>query len=103
MSERGCGMNYFDNAKIFYTFSVVKKSAENSTFCKDVEKSVQRFKSSDWGEVSQFDCEQNDETVKDGDMVLGAYNTNQGRLWVIAESSNGYEYGRITVLFPSEY
>ena len=96
-------MNYFDNAKIFYTSSVVKKSAENSTFRKEVEKSVQRFKSLDWGEVSEFDCDQNDETVKEGGMVLGAYDTDQGRLWVIAESSNGYEYDRITVLFSNEY
>lgn len=96
-------MNYFDNAKIFYTSAVVEKSSDDNTFRQEVEKCVRRFNAADWGEVSEFDCEQNDETVKEGGMVLGAYNTSQGWVWIIAESSNAYEYDKITVLFPNEY
>ena len=96
-------MNYFDNAKIFYTCGVVEKSTDNNKLRQEVENCVRRFNAGDWGEVSEFDGEQNDETVKEGGMVLGAYDTSQGRVWIIAESSNAYEYDKITVLFPNEY
>lgn len=96
-------MNYFDNAKIFYTCAIVEKSTDDNKFRQAVEKCVRRFNAGDWGEVSEFDGEQNDEAVKNGDMVLGAYDTSQGRIWIIAESSNAYEYDKITVLFPNEY
>ena len=87
-------MNYFDNVKIFYTCAVVEKSSDDNKFRQEVEKCVRRFNAAG---------EQNYEAVKNGDMVLGAYNTSQGRIWIIAESSNAYEYDRVTVLFPNEY
>ena len=96
-------MNYFDNAKIFYTSAVVEKSTDDNKFRQEVEKCVRRFNAADWGEVSEFDGERNYEAVKNGDMVLGAYDTFQGRIWIIAESSNAYEYDKITVLFSNEY
>ena len=45
----------------------------------------------------------NNEAVKTFSMVLGAYNTSKGKIWIIAESSTGNEYDRLTVLFPNEY
>ena len=96
-------MNYFDNAKIFYTCGVVEKSTDDNKFRQEVEICVRRFNAADCGEVSEFDGERNYEAVKNSDMVLGAYDTSQGRIWIIAESSNAYEYDKITVLFPNEY
>ena len=94
----------FDNVKIFYTMKVALVAARDGRFRLDANDAIKQFKAQDWGILSATDKECNDEAVKNFDILLGAYETTtQGRLLLIAESSSGQEYDRLTVLFPDEY
>ena len=85
-------MSLFDNAQRFQTLGITTETINNGKFQREIYEAMRRFKSLDWGDVS--------ETFG---MVLGAYNTSKGKIWIIAESSTGNEYDRLTVLFPNEY
>lgn len=53
----------------------------------------------DWGDVDEFDRQQNDLAVKDGSRILSAYQTPAGKLWLITESDRS----ATTFLLPDEY
>ena len=58
-----------------------------------------RHLTGDWGDVDEFDRQQNDLAVKDGSRILSAYQTPAGRLWLITESDRS----ATTFLLPDEY
>ena len=64
---------------------------------------LSKFKRLDYGETSFEDKLVNDDALLHHDRVIAAYETIQGKIWVIAESENGDRYTTVTVLFPSEY
>ncbi len=96
-------MSLFDNAQRFQTLGITTETINNGKFQREIYEAMRRFKSLDWGDVSEADTESNNEAVKTFGMVLGAYNTSKGKIWIVAESSTGNEYDRLTVLFPNEY
>ena len=93
-------MSLFDNAQRFQTLGITTETINNGKFQREIYEAMRRFKSLDWGDVSETDTESNNEAFS---MVLGAYNTSKGKIWIIAENSTGNEYDRLTVLFPNEY
>lgn len=96
-------MCLFANVQRYFSIEVNSLTAKDGKFQREVYEAMRRFKSLDWGDVSETDTESNNEAVKTFGMVLGAYNTSKGKIWIIAESSTGNEYDRLTVLFPDEY
>jgi len=59
-----------------------------------------RHAAGDWGELDDFDKQQNDLAVKQGLRILSAYDTDEGvRIWIITESDRS----ATTVLLPDEY
>lgn len=96
-------MRLFDNVQRYYTLAVSSLTAKNGKFQREVYEAIRRFKDEDWGEISEADKECNNNAIKNHDMVLAAYETSCGRIWIIAESCFGYEYDKLTVLFPDEY
>ena len=58
-----------------------------------------RHLTGDWGDVDEFDKQQNDLAVKDGSRILSAYQTPAGKLWLITESDRS----ATTFLLPDEY
>ena len=96
-------MSLFDNVQRFQTLGITTETINNGKFQREIYEAMRRFKSLDWGDVSGTDTESNNEAVKTFSMVLGAYNTSKGKIWIIAESSTGNEYDRLSVLFPNEY
>jgi hypothetical protein len=52
-----------------------------------------------WGNVGQEDWQENDLSVKEGFRILSAYETRNGRIWIITESDRNYT----TILISSEY
>ena len=96
-------MCLFANVQRYFSIEVNSLTAKDGKFQREVYEAMRRFKSLDWGDVSEADTESNNEAVKTFSMVLGAYNTSKGKIWIIAESSTGNEYDRLTVLFPNEY
>ena len=58
-----------------------------------------RHLTGDWGDVDEFDKQQNDLALKDGSRILSAYQTPAGKLWLITESDRS----ATTFLLPDEY
>lgn len=96
-------MCLFANVQRYFSIEVNSLTAKDGKFQREVYEAMRRFKSLDWGDVSEADTASNNEAVKTFGMVLGSYNTSKGKIWIIAESSTGNEYDRLTVLFPNEY
>lgn len=96
-------MCLFANVQRYFSIEVNSLTAKDGKFQREVYEAMRRFKSLDWGDVSEADTASNNEAVKTFSMVLGAYNTSKGKIWIVAESSTCNEYDRLTVLFPNEY
>ena len=58
-----------------------------------------RHLTGDWGDMDEFDRQQNDLAVKDGGRIFSAYQTLAGKLWLITESDRS----ATTFLLPDEY
>ncbi len=58
-----------------------------------------RHLTGDWGDVDEFDKQQNDLAVKEGSRILSAYQTPAGKLWVLSEADRS----ATTMLLPDEY
>ena len=72
----------------------------NTLFNQEVMHALARYKKHDWGDMSEGDKEMNDEAVKNGnDRILAAYNTHQGKIYIITE----HDRSATTVLFAEEY
>lgn len=70
----------------------------------DVLKALERFKAHDWGNVPDEDVDANTMALTFGDRILGAYDTDLGEIWIIADAVyESSEARRVTILFPSEY
>lgn len=86
--------------RIFTTNSVADEMGRNDWFRFDVHAAVGRFTSGDWGECFESDAEFNDLALDAGeDKIIGVYDTNAGRVWVMAEPWRE----ATTILFESEY
>ena len=60
---------------------------------------LHRHLSGDWGDLDDEDKAENDFSVKNGFRILSAYNTPEGRLWIITEADQSVT----TFLLPDEY
>ncbi|MBA3256332.1 MAG: hypothetical protein H0T64_06745 [Pyrinomonadaceae bacterium] len=61
---------------------------------------LRRHMSSDWGEVSEDDAQQNELSLREGFRLLSAYRTVKGqKLWIITEADRS----ATTILLPDEY
>ncbi len=96
-------MCLFTNVQRYFSLKVNSLTARDGKFQREVSEALRHFKSLDWGDVLETDTESNNEAIKNFGRVLGAYNTLEGKIWIISESSTGNEYDRLTVLFPNEY
>lgn len=71
----------------------------DSKFCREVGEAIQRHASCDWGDLCEEDKQMNDEGLKDNGRLFSAYDTSQGKIWIITE----WYRSATTVLFPNEY
>ncbi len=59
-----------------------------------------RHMNGDWGELDEFDREQNERAVGQGGRLMSRYSTRSGTVfWIITEHDRSYT----TVLLPMEY
>jgi len=59
----------------------------------------------DWDDLSEDDCEANEEALRDGSRILSAYITGDGtKIWIITEAVNDQGHRTsTTILLPEEY
>lgn len=60
---------------------------------------LQRFTNADWGEMDPEDIEANNEALRNGERLFAAYETSEGKIWIITEADRS----ATTILFPDEY
>lgn len=61
---------------------------------------LNRYITGDWGDVPESDARANDQSVKNGDRILGSYKSADGiKFWIITEADRSYT----TILLPEDY
>ena len=65
----------------------------------EVTAALRRHITCDWGDISEFDKQTNDDAMKNGERILSAYDLSFGRIWIITE----WDRKTTTILLPSEY
>lgn len=78
-----------------------------------VSRSITRFKSGDWGDLDEEDWEMNLDTIRaaeagnPGGRLMGAYQADGKRLWIITSGYGnqalGQDYCYTVAMHPSEY
>jgi hypothetical protein len=66
---------------------------------------LMRHQQGDWGNLDDFDRQQNEAALKDGSRLLSAYETDKKEtIWIITEavSDNG-KRSHTTILLPEDY
>jgi hypothetical protein len=58
-----------------------------------------RHQAGDWGDLGAFDRRENDRALRTGARLFSAYDTPEGRLWIITEADRS----STCLLLPSEY
>ena len=65
----------------------------------DLSDYLNRHVNGDWGDLDEHDKRENEQSLDFGFRLLSAYNTPQGKLWIITEADRR----STTFLLPSEY
>lgn len=79
---------------------LITPGAQNAIATQEVIAALKRHATGDYGEVSDFDKEANDEALETGDRILSAYVSSKDiRFWIITEGDRSCT----TILLPEEY
>ena len=93
-------MKRFELGRTVMTRAVADVTADNEQFAKDVTAALDKYISCDWGTSGEEDWQFNNNAVESGeDRILAAYETCEGKIWIITECDRSYT----TILFPSDY
>ena len=85
--------------QVVITARIKEVTDHDMVFLREVLTIFDRYKANDWGDMSEDDNAMNDEAVESGERVFAAYNTTQGKVYIITE----YDRSVTTVLFAEEY
>lgn len=90
----------FEPGNLIMTTEVYKLLTQDHDFEMFVWSSLVRFLKCDWGTLEESDIELNEEGLKNGERLMGAYINEQDRkIWIITEADRS----QTTVLFSWEY
>ena len=89
----------FKTGKIYMTKGINDTIADNEQFSKEVVQALQKYKSHNWGDLCEEDKQLNDEAIINGDRIVAAYKTSQGKIYIITE----HDRSATTILFAEEY
>lgn len=81
------------------TQGISAKAKANRKFLAEINEAFIKYVQYDWGDTHLEDAKSNDEAIKNGDRVLAAYKTSQGKIWIVTEADRS----ATTILFPDEY
>lgn len=96
-------MNLFKDAKLLQTQKISRKVEELDKFKAEVIIAIGRFFNNDWGDVCNEDKERNKEAIQYNEMIVAAYETSEGEIWITSECGNGKFYDKVIVCFADEY
>jgi hypothetical protein len=65
---------------------------------------LERHQAGDWGDLDAFDRRENERALRSGARIFSAYQTPQGRVWIITEATDDAgARGSTCILLPEEY
>ena len=89
-----------NNKEQCYTTKEINIAMKNNPdFAVELLKIIMRYWKEDWGDIPEEDKKLNDEALKTKDRVLAAYNTTEGKVYIITDAGHKVT----TILFASEY
>ena len=77
----------------------INDKLDSVRFSKEITVALHRFTNADWGEMDREDIEANNEALRTGERLFAAYQTSEGKIWIITEADRS----ATTILFPDEY
>ena len=77
----------------------INDKLDSVRFSKEITVALQRFTNADSGEMDPEDIEANNEALRNGERLFAAYETSEGKIWIITEADRS----ATTILFPDEY
>ena len=77
----------------------INDKLDSVRFSKEITVALHRFTNADWGEMDPEDIEANNEVLRTGERLFAAYQTSEGKIWIITEADRS----ATTILFPDEY
>jgi len=95
----------FSTGQIVASRGVYDLACQNPDFAQFIQKSLNRYVKSDWGDVDDEDKQTNACALKQGTRLLSAYNDDRfpqhgvATIWIITEADRS----ATTILFPDEY
>jgi len=65
---------------------------------------LERHQAGDWGDLDAFDRRENERALRSGARIFSAYQTPQGRVWIITEATDAAgARGSTCILLPENY
>lgn len=92
----------FEQSNLYLSHDISRFITSDKVFQK-IANCIGSFLKGDWGCIHRDDIQLNNEALKTGDRILGAYLIDKTKIWIIADACNEHKKRIITVLFPSEY
>ena len=77
----------------------INDKLDSVRFSKEITVALHRFTNADWREMDPEDIEANNEALRTGERLFAAYQTSEGKIWIITEADRS----ATTILFPDEY
>ena len=84
---------------IYTTREINIEMKKNPDYAVELLKLVMRYWQKDWGDLPDEDKKLNDQAIETGDRILAAYNTSNGKVYIITDAGHKVT----TVLFAHEY
>ena len=96
---------YFNMGMVVVTNGINAKMNDNLKFIMEITNCLERYANKDWGNLDNEDKEANEDSLNYPDdlYLLGAYQTSQGKIWIITNRATEQPGDNVTtVLFPEE-
>ena len=92
-------MGKFSLGKLVMTRALHDKMNSDIDFAIGVLDSMEKYRSCDWGDVSESDQAENEHALKEGERIFALYNIGSDKIYIITE----WDRSVTTILFPYEY
>lgn len=88
---------------IYMTCGVAEKCTERTEIKTFINDGLQKFFGYDWGCLCDDDKQLNEMSLLDGNRIMGVYEKEGFKIWIIADAADNNNYRNVTVLLPEEY
>ena len=89
----------FKTGNFYMTIGIDNAIKQDNNYFKELVKCFEKYLTCDGGDLTEEDIIANERALINGNRILGAYNTSQGKVYIITE----WDRSTTTILFANEY